>query len=125
MIIDNVKANHIYCKEVIRTMSGRIRKKLRILDVSGKTLKEKKILIEQDLLKIYGNIPDGIRFSKRKTKDKHNPDGFRLFVICEWIKRNRFYDVGGTFKIGSLMQAINNQIEGKTKINILKKENLL
>ena len=31
MSIHNVKANHIHCKEVIRTIGGRIRNKLRVL----------------------------------------------------------------------------------------------
>lgn len=120
MEITNVKSNYTYCKEVVKTIDGRIRKKLIVMDVSGKTVAEKRKLISDKLLKAYGAIPDGITFSKRKTKDKHNPDGYRIFVVCEWINRNRFYDDKGEFKIGTLMTAINKQIDGQTKKQILK-----
>jgi len=119
MTIRNVKSNYTYCKEVIKTMDGRIRKKLSVLDVSEKTLTEKREIITKRLLRVYGAIPDGVRFSKRKTKDPFNPDGYRIFVMCDWIKRNRYYDEKGKFKIGSLIVAINKQIEGKTNKNIL------
>ena len=119
MIIKNVKSNYTYCKEVITTINGRIRKKLSVLDVSEKTLTEKREIITKRLLRVYGAIPDGVRFSKRKTKDPFNPDGYRIFVMCDWIKRNRYYDEKGKFKIGSLIYAINKQIEGKTNKNIL------
>ena len=122
MKITNVKSNATYSKEVVRTITGKIRKQLVTMNVSDKTLQEKKKKVTKTLLKIYGAIPDGVSFSKRKTKDSHNPDGYRLFVVCSWIKRNRFYDINGIFKIGSLVQAINRQIDGTTKKCILKKE---
>ena len=118
-------SNLNYCKEITQTVRGKIRKQLKVIDVSGMTWIQKKNEIEEHLYIAYNKIPDGITFSKRKTKDiKNNPDGLRIFVLCNWIKRNRFYDDGGIFKIGSLMQAINKHIEGTTRKNILIMENV-
>lgn len=123
MKITNVNSNQDYSKEVVKTVSGRIRKKLAVMDVSGKTWNDKRKDVKKVLMKVYKDIPDGINFARRKTKDlNNNPDGLRLFVLCSWINRNRFYDEKGIFNIGSLLQAINRQIDGKTKKNILIKE---
>ena len=123
--MNNIKANTDYCKEVKTTTKGKIRKVLSTIDVYGKTWNEKRKIIEEILIKSYGKIPDEISFYRIKTKDfENNIDGLRIFVVCDWIKRNRFYDNKGIFKIGSLLNAINKQIEGKTKENILKMESL-
>lgn len=119
MKINNVKVNNDNHKEMVQTIGGRVRKKLKVFDVDNLTWENKKTLITEHLFETYGDIPDGITFSARKTKDSHNPDGLRIFVRCSWIKRNRFYDNKGIFPIGTLINAINKQIEGKTKSNIL------
>lgn len=114
------KSNYKYIKEVKKTFNGRMRKQLIILDVKGKTWETKKELVHKKLIKSFYGVPNGVSFHKRKTSDlKNNPDGLRLFVKCSWIKRNRFDDKNGVFHVGSLIQAINRQIEGKTKDNIL------
>ena len=119
MKINNVNVNHDNHKEMIQTISGRIRKKLKVFDTDNLSWDDKKKMITEYLIDTYGEIPQGVSFSKRKTKDKHNPDGLRIFVICDWIKRNRFYDENGVFKIGTLINAINKQIEGKTNPKIM------
>lgn len=123
MIINNVKANYKKTKEISQNINGKIRKKLVTLNVKGMDWEEKEKIIKENLIKIYSTIPNGITISKRKTSDKdNNPDGLRIFVKCNWIKRNRFHDYKGTYPLGSLLQAINRQIEGKTKENILKQQ---
>ena len=123
MKILNVKSNKDYCKEIVTTISGRIRRQLSVMDVSGKTWSEKRKDIHDFFIKVYGDIPNGVSFARRKTKDlKNNPDGLRIFVLCSWIKRNRFFDKDGIFHMGSVLQAINKQIEGKTNKKILKEE---
>jgi hypothetical protein len=120
MQIRNVKINNRFTKEVQETFNGRMRKKLVTLNVKGKSWEQKKNLIYDKLIKIYNDIPEGVSFHKRKTKDiKNNPDGLRVFVKCDWIKRNRFDDQKGIFNFGTLIQAINRQIAGRTKKNIL------
>lgn len=120
MQIKNVKANNDFTKHVVKTFNGRMRKKLVVLEVEGKTWEEKKELINKKLVRAYGKLPNGISFEKRKTNDKkNNPDGLRFFVKCFWIRRNRFHDYKGIFHLGTLIQAINRQIKGKTRNNIL------
>jgi uncharacterized protein YfkK (UPF0435 family) len=106
-----LKSNPNYCKEITQTIRGKIRKKLKVINVSNMTWEQKKNEIKEHLYMAYGNIPDGLTFSKRKTKDiKNNPDGLRIFVLCNWIKRNRFYDDGGKFKLGAFIVNINEHI---------------
>ena len=119
MKITNVKPNHEKTKKFVKNFSGKVRKVFITLDVKGKTWEEKKKIVQDKLIKTYGDIPDGVVFSKRATKDRNNPDGLRLFVLCSWIKRNRFHDNKGFFPFGSLCNAINKQVEGRTKNNIL------
>lgn len=119
MIYNIKKANRELSKHTIRSKNGKLRRKLIILNVSGLSWTKKKNLIHKHLIKVFGQVPSGIVFDKRKTKDINNPDGLRLFVRCNWIKVNRFYDYKGEFKLGTLIEAINRQIENKTKNNIL------
>jgi hypothetical protein len=103
------------------TKTGITRNQLIEHNVSGKLWNEKKELVEKEMKFLYGCIPTGISLLKRETKKTDiNPDGLRIFVHCDWIKRNRFYDYKGVLKLGRIFKAINKQLEGKTKSNILK-----
>jgi hypothetical protein len=122
MKILNVRSNYDHSKEAINSLKGKVRVQLSIENVAGKTWLQKKNLVMNKLLKVFGDIPTGVSFAKRETRDlENNPDGLRIFVICDWIKRNRFHDNKGIFHMGSLIQAINRQIEGKTKKRLLRK----
>lgn len=123
--IDNVKAQPLMIHTLKETKTGILRNQLIEYNVSGMTWTEKKELIEKEMKLVYGDIPKGVSFLKRETKKNEvNPDGLRLFVYCEWIKRNRFYDYKGILRVGRIFKAINKQIEGKTKKDILKKDNV-
>jgi hypothetical protein len=118
--IKNVHSQPVMTHTLGETKTGKIRNKLTVLNFDGMLWKEKKNILEKELVNAFTAIPDGVSFIKRKTqKTKINPDGLRIFVHCKWIKRNRFYDYKGKFKLGTLIKSINKQIEGKTKKTIL------
>ena len=119
MIHNIKKPNKELSKHTVETKNGRLRRVLKVLNVSGLSWTRKKNLIQKHLIDTFGTIPSGVVFDKRKTKDINNPDGLRVFVRCNWIKVNRFYDYKGEFKIGTLIEAINRQVENKTKKSIL------
>jgi len=97
-----------------------LRKRLIVLDVSAMEYGAKKKLIETQLLKTFGEIPSGVSFDIRFTKkSKHNPDGKRIFIRCDWIKRNRFHDMDGKFHYGTLIKAIKKRLLGTIKPQIL------
>ena len=120
--IENVQAQPVCTHTLTESVRGKLRNKLTVLDVAGKTWKEKRDMIYELLIHDFGEIPEGVSFMRRKTnaKDKkNNPDGLRILVYCTWIKRNRFYDENGKFNYGTVVKAVNKQIIGFTKKHIL------
>ena len=94
--------------EIVDIGDGQVRRKLCIVDVNGKSFEEKKEILGSRLKDTYGTIPKGVSFKKMQTrKSIQNPDGIRVLVYCNWIKRNRFYDENGKFKFGRIVKAIN------------------
>jgi len=119
-LIKNVNTNTDDLHEIIETGDNKFRKKLVKINMVGLNFDSKKELIKKELEKTYGSIPEGITFRKLSTQKSHdNPDGFRVLLNCNWIKRNRFYDYKGEFKLGRVFKAINKQIEGTTNKDIL------
>ena len=120
MEIKNVNTQPVMAHTLTEDKNGKLRNQLTILDVSGKTWKEKRDMIHEQLVYVYEDVPEGISFLKRKTPvNEWNPDGLRILVHCSWIERNRFYDEFGQFKLGTVIKAVNRQVEGKTKDHIL------
>lgn len=120
-MINNVNAKYGHNKVVVKNINNKIRKKLITIDVKKLTWEEKKNIIQTKLIDVYGDIPNGISFIKIRSRDIiNNIDGLRLLVKCDWIKRNRFFDYNGVFHFGTLINAINKEIEGTTKQTILK-----
>ena len=120
--ITNVEAQPVMTHTLGTDYQGKMRNKLTVLDVAGMPWKEKRDWIHKELVTAFGEIPDGVMVVKRKTKpDKWNPDGLRIMVHCAWLKRQRFDDYRGDYKLGTLIKAINKQIDGKTKRRLLKK----
>jgi len=119
--VTNVKVQPDALHEVVDVPgTTKMRKKLIKFDVSGMTFAEKKELITNEMIKVFGEFPNDVTIMKRSTrKTDVNPDGLRILVHCKWIKRNRFYDYNGLFSFGRLVKAINKQIEGKTRRSIL------
>lgn len=118
--IKNVDSQPTMTHTLGESKNGTLRNKLTVLNVAGKVWKEKRDLVQEKLEVAFERMPEGVAFCKRKTpKNKWNPDGLRLLVHCAWIRRNRFYDEDGMFKLGTLIKAINKQIEGETKYHIL------
>lgn len=111
-MIENVKFGEDDIHEIVEIGDNKYRKKLIILDTKGMIYEDKKKIIVKELKKVYGEIPKGITFEKIKTeKTKIIPDGFRILIKCDWIKRNRFYDYNNGLKFGRILKAINKHIK--------------
>ena len=119
--VKNVSVQPDALHEIVDVAENKLRKKLIQLKTAGLTFQEKKELVLKELIKTYGEVPNGISIVKRITKKTDvNPDGLRILVNCDWIKRNRFNDYHGIFRFGRLVKAINKEIEGKTRDSIKK-----
>jgi len=114
------KPNLVATSKTSYDKNGVLRKRLVVLDVSAISYEKKKEMIEEKLIRTFGEIPEGLTFDVRFTKKTNkNPDGKRVFVRCSWIKRNRFHDNEGKFHYGTLVKAINKHLLGQTKPNIM------
>jgi len=106
--------------DVVESDNSKYRKKLIKLDVSGLTYNEKKELLKNEIEKSCPSIFDDISFKKISTrKSVHNPDGIRILIHCNWIKRNRFFDLDGKFRLGTVYKAYNKYKTGTTNESIL------
>ena len=80
-----------------------------LLPSSGMTWEEKKIMIEEKITDKFGEIPEGVTFKKLNMKSgscETNPDGMRLLVNIEGLRRQRLYDYKGRFKLNRIYKEI-------------------
>ena len=117
----NIQANREEESEIKEFEDGNMRKVLVVLNVSGLNFNEKKVLITDKLKEVYGEIPEEIKITRVTTRpDNYNPDGWRILVECNWLKRQRFHDDKGIYRFGTLLKSINNFILNKTNKRLLK-----
>lgn len=116
----NIKANVEEESEVIELKNGQLKKKTRYMQFGKDDNYSTKLQkIKAELISVYGSLPVGLGFYKMETKKQEfNIDGYRVCARCEWLERDRIFDKGGIFKIGSLIRTINKELLGKTKAGV-------